>query len=121
MSFKRVVALATMTIATAFGSNALAHARLEASSPKAGAVVGTAPREVRLQFNERVEPAFSKIKLVDQTGKIVEAAKVDLDKSDPRVMIATVPVLGSGRYRVQWTALTRDGHKVKGEFPFQVK
>lgn len=121
MSIKHVVAVATMTIATAFSSSAYAHAKLETSSPKAGTVVAATPKEVRLQFNEQVELAFSKIKLVDQEGTVVEPSKVDLDKANPRVVIATVPPLGSGSYRVQWTTLTRDGHKVKGEFPFQVK
>jgi copper resistance protein C len=121
MSIKQLVAVAAMTIATTLSSSAYAHAKLEASSPKAGTVVAATPKEVRLQFNEQVELAFSKIKLVDQKGKVIEPSKVDLDKSNSKVMIATVPPLGSGSYRVQWTTLTRDGHKVKGEFPFQVK
>jgi methionine-rich copper-binding protein CopC len=121
MNIKHVVALAAMTIATAASSSAYGHAKLEASSPKAGAVVAATPTEVRLQFNEQVELAFSKIKLIDQTGKVVEPSKVDLDKSNPRVMVATIAPLGAGSYRVQWATLTRDGHPVKGEFPFQIK
>lgn len=121
MNIKPMVALATMTIATAFSSSVHAHAKLEASTPQAGTAVAATPKEVRLQFNEQVELAFSKIKLVDQAGKVVQPSRVDLDKSNPKVMIATVPPLASGAYRVQWSTLTRDGHKVKGEFPFQVK
>lgn len=121
MAFKPVAAVAAMTIAAACSSSAYAHAKLEASSPGAGSVVAASPSEVRLQFNEQVEPAFSKINLLDQSGKIVAPSKVELDKSNPKVMIAVVPKLAAGAYRVQWSTLTRDGHKVKGEFPFQVK
>lgn len=121
MNVKHSLALATMTLATAYASTALAHAKLESSTPKANTVVQPALTEVRLQFNEPLELAFSKIKLVDQKGLAVEPLEVNLDKSNPKAMIATVPPLKSGAYRVQWTTLTRDGHKVKGEFPFQVK
>ncbi|HEX9171150.1 MAG TPA: copper homeostasis periplasmic binding protein CopC [Telluria sp.] len=116
-----LLAIAAMAIATALSSSAHAHARLEASTPKAGTVVAARPTEIRLQFNEQVELAFSKIRLVDQAGNVVATSSVGLDKSNPKVMIATLSPVGAGSYRVQWSALTRDGHKVKGEFPFRVR
>jgi methionine-rich copper-binding protein CopC len=121
MNIKHLVAIATMTIATAISTSAYAHAKLEASSPKADTVVAAAPKEVRLQFNEQIELPFSKVKLLDQKGVAVETSKLDLDKSDPKAMVATIPPLRAGSYRVQWSTVTRDGHKVKGEFSFQVK
>jgi methionine-rich copper-binding protein CopC len=84
-------------------------------------VAAAQPKQIRLQFNEQVELAFSKITLVDQAGKILAPSSVELDKSNPKIIIATLSPLGSGSYRVQWSALTRDGHKVKGEFPFRVR
>jgi methionine-rich copper-binding protein CopC len=121
MNIKQVVAVATMAIAAAFSSNADAHAKLESSYPKAGGVVAVTPKEIRLQFNEQVELAFSNIKLVDQKGNVIKPSKVALDQSNPRIMVAIIPPVGAGFYQVQWTTLTRDGHKVKGTFPFQVK
>jgi methionine-rich copper-binding protein CopC len=121
MSIKSLLAIATITIATAFSASAHAHAKLEASSPKADTLVAATPKEVRLQFNEPIELVFSKIKLLDPKGLMIEPSKIDLDKSNPKAMIATIPPLGAGSYRVQWTTVTRDGHKVKGEFSFQVK
>jgi methionine-rich copper-binding protein CopC len=121
MNIKQLTAMAAMAFATAATSSAYAHAKLEASSPKAGAITTPAPKEVRLQFNEPLELAFSKIQLVDAKGVAVGPLKQVRDKSNPKAMAAALPPLPAGEYRVQWTTLTRDGHKVKGEYSFQVK
>jgi len=89
--------------------------------PQANAVLSPAPTQVRLQFNEQVELPFSKVKLVDEKGVVTESSKLVLDSANNKVLVAAVPVLHAGAYRVQWTTLTRDGHKVKGEFGFRVK
>ena len=121
MNNKQMLAAAAMLLASATTSVAYAHAKLEGSIPKANAIVASAPKEVRLQFNEPLEMAFSKIKLVDGKGAAIQPLKVDLDQANAKVMVASLPALPPGAYRVQWTTLTRDGHKVKGEFSFQVK
>lgn len=104
-----------------FAAPALAHTRLEASSPQANSVVSPAPAQVRLQFSDPLELPFSKIKLVDQGGAVVVPARIAIDPANPRVLIATTPGLRAGAYHVQWSSVTRDGHKVKGEFGFRVK
>ena len=121
MNLPSALAAAGLLLAAAFSTAAQAHAKLESSSPKANAVVTPAPKEVRLQFNEPLEIAFSKVKVMDAKGAEVAPLKADLDKANPKVMVAALPALHAGPYRVQWTTLTRDGHKVKGEFSFQVK
>lgn len=103
------------------GASALAHTKLESSVPQADAVVATAPTQVRLQFSDPLELPFSKVKLVDEKGAVVQASKIAVDGANPKAMVATVPALRSGAYRVQWSTVTRDGHKVKGEFGFRVK
>ena len=42
-------------------SGVAAHSRLVKSDPPARAVLTTAPKELRLWFNEAVEPAFAKV------------------------------------------------------------
>ncbi|NML59832.1 copper homeostasis periplasmic binding protein CopC [Massilia sp. RP-1-19] len=121
MNKKYLLAAAAMMLAATMSSAAFAHAKLEASTPKANEIVAPAPKEVRLQFNEPLEMAFSKIKLVDGKGAAIQPLKVAVDKANAKVMVASLPALTRGAYRVQWTTLTRDGHKVKGEFSFQVK
>lgn len=121
MKTKNLVVAAVAAFGCVFTSAALAHAKLEASMPQANAVVSPAPTQVRLQFNEQVELPFSKVKLVDEKGTVVEPSQKVLDAANPKVLVATVPALHSGAYRVQWSTVTRDGHKVKGEFAFRVR
>ncbi len=121
MSIKNLLVAAGAAIATVAAPAALAHAKLLGSQPAADSVVSPAPAQVRLRFNEPLELPFSKVKLVDEKGAVVEAAKVAADPADAKALIATTPGLHAGAYRVQWTTVTRDGHKVKGEFSFRVK
>lgn len=100
---------------------ALAHTRLEASSPQANSVVSPAPAQLRLQFSDPLELPFSKVKLVDEGGAVVTPSKIAVDPANAKALLATIPVLHAGAYRVQWSTVTRDGHKVKGEYSFRVK
>ena len=121
MNFKNLLVAVAAAVATVAAPAALAHAKLVGSQPAANSVVSPAPAQVRLQFNEPLELPFSKIKLVDDKGAVVEPSKLAADPADPKALVAATPSLHAGAYRVQWTTVTRDGHKVKGEFSFQVK
>ncbi len=117
-----LLAVATAALVSSLAAPAaLAHTRLEASSPQANSVVSPAPSQVRLQFSDPLELPFSKVKLVDERGAVVDAAKIAIDPADARALVATTPGLRTGSYRIQWSTVTRDGHKVKGEFSFRVK
>jgi methionine-rich copper-binding protein CopC len=118
MFLNRLLIAGAFAIAGATASTAQAHARLESSDPRASSTLDAAPRQIRLNFNETLEAAFSKIKLTGPNNGEIALQRVDVDKA---TMIAPVPALPSGEYRVQWTAMTHDGHKVKGEFTFRVK
>lgn len=121
MNIKKLIVAAAAASAVIAAPAALAHTKLEASSPKADSVVSPAPARVRLQFTEPLELPFSKIKLVDARGAVVAASKIALDPANAKALVATIPALRAGAYRVQWSTVTRDGHKVKGEFGFQVR
>jgi methionine-rich copper-binding protein CopC len=100
---------------------ALAHSHLKQSSPAAGATVAAGPTEIRLQFNEVVEPRFSKVN-VEFKGKPVTSEPAASDPSDKTTLIVkfTQP-LQAGSYKVNWQAVSADTHKVKGSFTFQVR
>jgi methionine-rich copper-binding protein CopC len=121
MKSKHMFVAAVAALGFVFTSSAFAHAKLESSLPQANAVVSPAPTQVRLQFSDPLELPFSKVKLVDDRGVVVEPLKLTADGANPKALVATVPALHSGAYRVQWSTVTRDGHKVKGEFAFRVK
>jgi methionine-rich copper-binding protein CopC len=101
-------------------STAQAHARLETSDPGAGSTVPAGQRNLRLAFNEALEPGFIKLTVTDKANTAVALQRLQVDAADPKVMLATAPQLHSGQYRVQWSVVTHDGHRTKGEFNFGV-
>ncbi|WP_394780942.1 copper homeostasis periplasmic binding protein CopC [Undibacterium sp.] len=121
MKSKHLFSFVTATVLASVMSFAQAHAKLEESEPKAASQLSAAPKEIRLQFNEALEAAFSKIKLVGAGNAEIALTRQEVSKDDPKVLSAVVPVLSAGEYHVQWSAMAHDGHKTKGEFAFSVK
>jgi methionine-rich copper-binding protein CopC len=121
MSIKRILSIATFVLAAAATSSAFAHAKLVLSDPKADSTLDSAPKQVRIKFNEAIEPSFSKIKLTGPQDKEIPVTATTVDKADPTAMIAPLPALSSGEYHIQWSTMTHDGHKAKGEVAFKVK
>jgi methionine-rich copper-binding protein CopC len=121
MKTNKLLAAGLASLACACAPAAWAHARLQASTPKADSVVSPAPAQVRLQFNEPLEAPFSKLQLVDEHGAVVQPTKTGVDGADPKALVGALPPLHAGAWRVQWSTVTRDGHKVKGEFGFRIK
>ena len=108
---------AAMLLAAA--SPAFAHTDLIQSNPKANATVA-APNAVRLVFNERVVPAFSKIEIsmVGHDMTIPVETKVS---ADGKTMTGTPKGrFMKGAYKITWVAAGADGHRMKGEIPFKV-
>ena len=97
---------------------ALAHAFLQHASPRAGAVVAHAPKEIVLEFSESLEPTFSGIAVSDATGHDVEAASAVIQGDSMHVALNPLP---AGRYRVVWRAVSVDTHRTEGSYNFTVK
>jgi len=114
----KMFAVATVTLVSPM---AFAHATLKSSNPEAGATVETAPKEVTLTFNEKVEQAFSTISVADSGGKDVTAHKGWVDAANPVTLRLAMPVLSTGTYTVTWAVAGHDGHRRKGDFKFTVK
>lgn len=121
MPIKRALLASTFAIAAATTTGAQAHAKLESSEPRAGATLDAAPQQIRLMFNEALEPAFSKIKLSDARNVEIPLSPAKVDAADTSTMRVSTPPLRTGVYHVQWSTMTHDGHKAKGEFVFTVK
>jgi copper transport protein len=95
---------------------ASAHALLSASSPPAGAHLGTAPGVVSLDFDQPLNATLSQATVVDPTGH-VWAGKVD-SAYEIRIPMATN---AAGVYTVDWTSVSSfDGHRITGSFTFDV-
>lgn len=96
------------------------HAHLAESSPAAGDTLATPPPEIRLVFSEPVEPALAGIRVVRPDGSILELTARG-DPGDVKAVVASLPELGAGGYRVVWRVVSADGHTVAGDYAFYVE
>jgi methionine-rich copper-binding protein CopC len=103
------------------GSAAFAHSRLVKSDPAARAILSTAPKELKLWFNEAIEVAFAKVWLISPDGAQVPLTNHG-DASDPRMLIVTLPDnLSSGPVVIGYHVLSVDGHVVESQLTFNVE
>jgi methionine-rich copper-binding protein CopC len=100
--------------------HAAAHAKLERTAPAAGSAVRESPAHLTLWFSQRVEPAFSEVRVLDAKGEQVNNAKAQVDRKDAKQLDVSLPRLAPGTYRVQWRVLSVDTHVVEGRFTFHV-
>jgi methionine-rich copper-binding protein CopC len=113
--------LATAVLALV-STQALAHARLTQSSPRAGAVLKAGPSEIRLQFDDELDDWKSSIALFDSQGRAISIGRTRLIGRPPTGLSA--PVAGRlrpGAYKVKWQASSVDGHASHGELGFTVR
>lgn len=113
---------AALCVAASAGTLAQAHAVLRTANPAPAAVVKTAPRTLRLQFNEAVLPKFTTLDVIGPDQRPLHAGPVSVDRKTKRQV--TAPLHGAGApgvYTVQWTAATADMHKMKGSYTFTVR
>src|SRR5437868_1573584 len=94
--------IATFAAATLWSPLAAAHATLKGSNPAAGTVLATAPSELTLTFNEKLEPAFSGITLLRADGQNAASAKAAVDNANQAILRLALPALPTGEYTVKW-------------------
>ena len=96
---------------------AVAHAVLMDSTPKAGQMLPSSPKEVVATFNESVGPIFFKI--LDRTGK--EVGNPDEIRLDGvRMILPLRDPLPNGTYLLTYRAISADTHAVGTTFGFSV-
>jgi copper resistance protein C len=117
---KLFLSLTASLFALMMGSDADAHAFLLKSDPSVGATVA-APKTLRLEFSEAVEFAFSGIEVAKGSGGAVPTQNVRLNGNDHKVLLADLPPLSAGAYRVKWHVVSVDTHRTEGDFVFRVK
>jgi methionine-rich copper-binding protein CopC len=97
------------------------HAYLVRSTPAARAVVTRAPERVQLWFNERLEPAYSRVSVWNRDGQRVDAGDVQVGPGEATRLSVGVPPLPAGPYAVRYRVLSVDGHIVEAQFVFTVR
>jgi methionine-rich copper-binding protein CopC len=98
-----------------------AHAYPTHQAPSAGATAPTSQKEVAIEFDDGLEPAFSSITVTDAQGKSVTSGKAQVDPSNRKHMSVGVNPLTPGVYTVSWIAVADDGHRTQGHYTFTVK
>lgn len=99
---------------------AAAHSLLLASTPAANAVLAASPPAVVLRFNNRIEKRLSRIRLVDERGTVATAPTARADDELAESLLAVVPPLAPGVWRVEWQVFSTDGHVVTGSYQFRL-
>ena len=114
-----MLALKYLFAATLFLCSATvsAHNGIKSSSPEKDQVLSAPPEQVALTFNNKVH--LLKIRITDS-----EENKVDVDFKPSTTAAETfeiaLPDLKPEQYQVQWSIMSKDGHKISKSFGFTV-
>lgn len=114
-------------------SIAFAHSPLSSISPAADAVLDTAPTVIEMTFKspakliklelfkvnaEAKDSLFSSLFGNDSGDEVSLESDALLQESVTHTII--LPLLEAGVYKINWRALSEDGHIMKGESVFQI-
>lgn len=80
-----------------------------------------APDEVKLYFSERLEPAYSSLRVLDARGLQVDRRDSRVDRANPLLLRATLHPLPPGTYKVHWRVLSIDADVTEGAFTFRIE
>ncbi len=83
-------------------------------------MVHSPPTEIQLWFTQKLEPAFSSVRVLDRNGGRVDRGDARVDASDAALLRVSLPALAPGSYRVTWRVLSVDSHVTEGDFTFDV-
>jgi copper resistance protein C len=102
-------------------SAAAGHAVLQRAEPRVQSTLKRAPDEVKLYFTERLEPAYSSVRVVNDGGAQVDRRDSHVDRSNPVLLRATLPPIPAGTYKVIWRVLSIDADVTEGGFTFRIE
>jgi methionine-rich copper-binding protein CopC len=128
VAFHKLVIVGALTALFFLGApkSALAHARLERSSPAADSEAAKAPAQIELWFSELLDDGFNSISVFaaadtdPKTRKNLALGDAKVDAKDRTHLINAVNPLPPGDYVVEWRVLSLDGHSAPGKFKFKV-
>lgn len=123
MSIKHKI-IAAVTVAL-LSSTAFAHPKLVSSSPSDGTTIES-PKNIEIHFSENLLTQFSgaKLTMTEMPGMAMAmnmAVKVSPGGDEKTMLITPTSPLPTGKYRVDWRAVSSDTHPVTGQFSFEVK
>ncbi len=104
-----------------------AHARLVRSEPANQAVLASPPKMIRLWFNEILDRGFHSVEvfeaaqLEEKKRNNLVVGPVEVNPADRTELRVKLPVLGVGKYVVEYRVLSRDGHTAPGRLTFEIR
>ena len=98
---------------------ASAHAELESSSPKDGAELETAPKQITFTFGEDLIEQGNAVTLTaEATGDRLEVGEAEVDGDE--LSVAWPDEAPSGEFTAAYRAVSADGHPIEGTVEFSV-
>ena len=94
---------------------------LQRAEPGVDSRLRRPPEEVKLYFSERLEPAYSSVRVLDGGGAQVDRHDGHVDRANPALLRATLTPLTRGTYTVRWRVLSIDADVTEGSFTFRVE
>jgi hypothetical protein len=98
---------------------AFGHAVLTKATLDTDAVPEHATTTVVLTFNSRIEPAFTKVFLVDSAKR--ERPLPSRPRQQPSELEVDIPALPAGPYGLRYRVLAADGHVTESLLKFRVR
>lgn len=122
---RAIARLLTLVIvsALAIGAGAApaqAHAALLHTSPSDGAELEAAPRQVLLEFSERVSAPPQAVRVFNSAAQRVDEADAGPGPEPSMLRVTLREGLPDGPYIVTWRAVSADAHPIRGAFVFVV-
>jgi copper transport protein len=117
---RALVVAAVVTAALTLPAAAWGHAALLKTFPTASAEVDTPPTELRLIYDEVVEPRFAVISVTDAAAHQQVDGTVHRSASNPYELDAPLKRSAEGWYLVFWRVISADGHPVRGAFLYRI-
>ena len=123
MLFRRLVpdalaALALSVVLLVPQGHVAAHSLLIESVPAHGAKLSAAPSIALLRFNTRIEPALTRVSLVEGRQRRT-ALEISKESVVDRIIVP-LPPLAPGVYTLAYKVLAIDGHVTKGLIQFTI-
>ena len=109
--------LVVAALAGVLAGAAVAHPRLVATTPGAGAQLDRPPRTVVIRLTEHSEPIGDGISVTGPDGREVAHGRVVVG---PSSLTRTIDARQQGSYVVEWLAVGSDSHPARGAFFFSV-
>ena len=98
-------------------ASALAHSQMSKSDPADGGTAKAGLETLKLGFSQPVRVTLVKVRRGDEATEVPTKLKASGFASSIEVGVAP---RAAGKYRMEWTALAKDGHVMKGNVSFTV-